>query len=588
MNRRSLLLTGAAAGAAFSWERAMAAADTIEAVVADYERFTLAQDPVTAGQLGNRQALKRWPDDSPAAVAARQTQLEAFHARLAALSGAALPAEAAINRDFLIRQVDLALAGLAFDEERMPFVADDGFFNLPDYVARGTTIKSAADADAWLDRLSAVAGFYETEMANARRGVATGFVQPGIVLDAALTTVRPQAAAKAEDSSLLLPLASLPADMPAPAQASYRAKALTIVREQIKPAQRSLQVFLETGYRPKAQAREVVGLCGLPGGLAYYAYLSRRYTTTTMTPEAIHALGVKEVARIRADMDATIVQTGFKGDFPAFLTFLRTDPRFYATSREALLERARTLAARIDRELPKWFGHLPKLPYEVRPAPAELEESYTSGRYWEGSPEQGTPGIYIVNTSHLDQRPLFELPVLTLHEAIPGHHTQIALAQENKALPVFRRGDGLTAYVEGWALYTERLGVEMGIYQDAYERFGMLSFDMWRACRLVVDTGLHQMAWPRAKARAFLADNTALSQKNVDVEIDRYIGQPGQALAYKIGQLKILELRARAEAALGGRFDIRAFHDVILDEGPLPLDMLEARVDAWIGRLKAT
>lgn len=558
------------------------AADTIDAVVADYERFNLAQNPVTAGQLGDREALKRWPDDSPAAVSARRAQLTAFQSRLGGLAHVALPAEGAINREFLIRQVAQSLAGMAFDEERMPFVADDGFFNLPDYVARSTTIRSRADADGWLARLAAVADFYATEVVDARRGLATGFVQPGVVLDAALSTVRAQAAAPAEDSSLLLPLAKLPPELSVDDQAGYRARALAIVRDKIKPAQRALLAFLETNYRPKADARTVVGLCGLPGGTAYYAWLARRYTTTDLTPEAIHALGIKEVARIRAEMDGAIAETGFKGSFAEFLAFLRHDPRFYATSRQALLDRAKAIAARIDVELPKWFGHLPKLPYDVRPVPAELEESYTSGRYWEGSPEQGAPGGYLVNTSHLDQRPLFELPVLTLHEAIPGHHTQIALAQENKALPVFRRGDGLTVYVEGWALYAERLGVEMGIYQDAYERFGMLSFDMWRACRLVVDTGLHQMGWPREKARAFLADNTALSQKNVDVEIDRYIGQPGQALAYKIGQLKILQLRERAKTALGARFDIRAFHDVILDEGPLPLDMLEARVDAWI------
>jgi uncharacterized protein (DUF885 family) len=338
--------------------------------------------------------------------------------------------------------------------------------------------------------------------------------------------------------------------------------------------------FMEEEYRPRARAS--LGLSRLPDGEAHYAWLARRYTTTTLTPAQIHDVGLEEVARIRARMEATIAETGFDGSFADFLAFLRSDPRFYAASRADLMAEAKAIAERVDRLMPRWFGRLPKLAYEVRPVPADIEESYTSGRYWTGNPAQGAAAGYMVNTSHLSQRPLYELPALTLHEAVPGHHTQIALAQENESLPLFRRGEGLTAYVEGWALYAEGLGEEMGVYRDAYERFGRLSFDMWRACRLVVDTGLHQFGWTRDRARACLADNTALSQKNVGVEIDRYIGQPGQALAYKIGQLKISALRSRAEERLGERFDIRAFHDLILGAGPLPLDMLASRVEGWI------
>jgi uncharacterized protein (DUF885 family) len=578
--RATLACALAALGLMMMTSARAAPADDLHALVKDYERYALDQDPVLAGQQGDKAALRRWPDDRPRAIAAHKAALVGFQKRLTALAAASLAGEDAINRAFLQDLVDRKLEGLSFDEERLPFVADDGFYNLPDYVARGTVVKSRDDELAWIARLEALPAWYQAEIANARRGVATGFTQPALVVEATLKTARSQAAGAAETSSLLLPLEKAPPGVSEADQARLRAQSLAIVRERIKPAQRGLVTFLEREYGPKA--RPALGLSSLPDGKRYYAYLARSYTTTQMTPEAIHALGLLEVARIRAEMEKAVAETGFKGSFPEFLAFLRHDPRFYPTSREALMAQAKATAARIDGKLPSLFGHLPKLPYEVRPAPAEVEESYTSARYWTGSPETGSPGIYIVNTSHLDQRPLYELPVLTLHEAIPGHHTQIALAQENKAIPVFRRSEDLTVFVEGWALYAEGLGEEMGIYRDPYERFGRLSFDMWRACRLVVDTGLHWMGWSREQARACLADNTALSDKNIDVEIDRYIGDPGQALAYKLGQLKIAELRRRAEAALGAKFDVRAFHDLILDEGPLPLDMLEARVDGWI------
>src|SRR5581483_1419097 len=381
-----------------------------------------------------------------------------------------------------------------------------------------------------------------------------------------------------------LPFASLPPIFSADEQKQLRARALELVGRGVKPAQREFLRFLEKTYQPKA--RKTLGIESVRNGPAYYAYLVRRHTTTAMTPDEVHQLGLKEVARIHAEMEQVIAQTGFKGSFQEFQADLRGNPRFYVTTREALLEKASTLAKRIDGELPKWFGLLPRLTYGVREVPREIEESYTSARYWPGSPEQGQAGGYMVNTSHLDQRPLYELPALTLHEAVPGHHLQIALAQENKAIPLFRRDDDLTAFVEGWALYSEKHGVDMGVYRDPYEQFGRLSMEMWRACRLVVDTGIHHAGWSRDQAIADMSANTALAQKNIEVEVDRYIGWPGQALGYKIGELKILELRHRAEGALGEKFDIRRFHDLVLGEGPLPLDILEQRVDAWIEEQK--
>jgi len=281
-------------------------------------------------------------------------------------------------------------------------------------------------------------------------------------------------------------------------------------------------------------------------------------------------------------MDAVIRETGFKGDMAAFVAMLRKDPRFYVHDREDLLEKAALLVARIDDKLPHYFGTLPRLPLAVRPVPGEIEEGYTSARYFEGSPKQGIAGGYMVNTSHLDQRPLYELPALTLHEGVPGHHIQIALGQELQGVPAFRRNADATAFTEGWGLYSEKLGVEMGVYKTPYEQFGRLSMEMWRACRLVADTGIHWLGWSLDQARTCFTENTALSPHNIEVELARYVGWPGQALAYKVGELKLWELRRKAEAALGPKFDIRKFHDAVLLAGPLPLDLLTRRIDAWV------
>ena len=560
------------------------AADDLKTLVADYERYNLQQDPVTAGQQGDAEALKRWPDDSTAADVERRKALADFQKRLDALGSGPLQGEDALNLAALRGQVRRRQESLDFDEARFPFAADDAFFNIPDYVARGTIIRSRADAEAWLARLKALPAYYAIETANAQRGLDSGFIQPEPVVEAALKVMRAQAGAPAEQSSLLLPFASLPESFSSADGKQLRARALELVSQGVKPAQRDFLRFLEQTYRPKA--RQTLGIEAVQNGAAYYAYLVRRHTTTAMTPDQVHELGLKEVARIHAEMEQVIAQTGFHGTFQQFQAELRSNPRFYVTTREALLEKASTLAKHIDGELPKWFGLLPRLPYGVREVPREIEESYTSARYWPGSPEQGQAGGYLVNTSHLDQRPLYELPALTLHEAVPGHHLQIALAQENKVIPLFRRDDEVTAFVEGWALYSEKLGIEMGIYRDPYEQFGRLSMEMWRACRLVVDTGIHHQGWTREQAIAYMGANTALAQKNIEVEVDRYIGWPGQALGYKIGELKILELRHRAEIALGEKFDIRRFHDLVLGEGPLPLDILEQRVDAWIAEQK--
>jgi uncharacterized protein (DUF885 family) len=387
----------------------------------------------------------------------------------------------------------------------------------------------------------------------------------------------------AADDPLLAPLKTLPATIPAAEQATIRDRALSLLGP-IKAEQSKLLSFLTTDYLP--HARTSLAARDLPNGEAYYRWAVRHHTTTDMTPDEIHDLGMREVKRIREEMEQAIKDAGFKGSFKDFQHFLRTDPQFYVSTREALLEKAAIFNKRVDDALPREFGRLPRLPFAVREIPRESEESATTAYYDAGAPALGVAGGFMVNTSHLDQRPLYELPALALHESEPGHHLQIALSQELTGIPRFRRNAYVTAYVEGWALYSEQIGEEMGMYRTPYEHFGRLSYEMWRACRLVADTGIHWLHWSRDQARACFTDNTALAPKNIEVELDRYIGWPGQALAYKIGELKIMALRRRAETALGPKFDVRAFHDAVLLEGPMPLDLLEQRIDAWIAEQK--
>lgn len=547
-------------------------------LVADYEAYALSQDPVTAGREGDRKALGRLPDISPGADVLRRSAFEEFKARLAGIDVAGLSPEARLNRDFLAWTLDRRLQSLSFDEARWAFNSDSGFDQDLGYLGSVTHLDTEADAEAWILRLRAAPRYYARAIENARRGVRTGFTQPRVTADSVLARARTAAAAPVETDPLLKPFDG--AKLPPAKLAEMRAVALAVVRDEIRPAQRDFATFMEREYLPAA--RKGLGIRSVKGGEAYYRWLVRDHTTTALTPDQIHAIGQSEVARIRAEMGKVMAETGWTGDLSSFIAMLRKDPRFYPTSRQDLLEKASEIAKRVDDQLPRWFGTLPRLPYGVRPVPAEIEEGYTTGRYFSGSPRQGVAGGYMVNTSRLDQRALYELPALTLHEAAPGHHIQIALGQELEGVPSFRRNADVTAFTEGWGLYSEELGGHMGIYRDPYERFGRLSYEMWRACRLVADTGIHWMGWSLEKARACFTENSALSPLNIEVELARYISWPGQALAYKVGELKLLELRKRASETLGDRFDIRRFHDAVLLAGPLPLDLLEARIDAWI------
>jgi uncharacterized protein (DUF885 family) len=559
---------------------AQTADESLQRVISDFERFQRQYDPLSAGQEGDREALRRLPDATPEAEQAQRKELVAFDERLGRIDTRQLSGESALNHTLLTRIVKESIEETGFDFGRIAFQNDSGFHTLADYVGRTTTIASREDADAWLARLAALPTYYEQNVANLKRGIKTRYTQPRIVVDRVLQVARKQVEVEPEDSPLLLPFARMPANIPAATQAEYRSKALAIVRDKIYPAQRTFAEFMAREYVPAA--RPALAWRTTPGGEASYRYLVREQTTTDMTPDQIHKLGLEEVARIRGLMEKAIAATDFKGTFPEFLKMLRTDPRFYARTPAELLEKASEIAKRADDQLPRLFGTLPRLPYGVRPVPAEMAEGYTTGRYWQGSMQMGQAGGYMVNTSHLDQRGLYELPALTVHEAVPGHHLQIALSQELSGLPYFRRNIGVTAFTEGWGLYSEFLGEEMGIYRDPYELFGRYSYEMWRACRLVADTGIHWLGWDIEQARRCFTENSALATHNIQTELERYISWPGQALAYKVGELRFRQLRREAEQALGERFDIRQFHDTLLLGGPLPLDVVELRVRDWI------
>ncbi len=571
------ILLASASTPAMSQQRSNRALAT---VITAYEQTARRYDPLTSASEGDRAALRVLPDSSRESDMRQRAELVALKARLERVPTRGLNEEDALNRAYLMRVIDQSIQGIDLDFGRAPISNGDGYFTFGDYLAYTTPIQSVDDAEAWLSRLSALPAMYRQSVANARRGIETGYTQPRIIVDRALATARAQVATM--EQTLLTPLASMPDTIPAAQQEEFRNRARTIIRDQILPVHRETVTFIESEYLPAA--RPGLGLRSVPGGEDLYRYLVRSYTTTDMTPEQIHELGNQEVARIRALMEEEIRASGFHGNFAAFQRFLRTDPQFYARTPEDLIEHASEVAKRADGQLPRLFGTLPRLSYGIRVIPAEQAEGSTTAYYTQGSAALGQSGTYWVNTTHLDQRPFYELPALTVHEAMPGHHLQISRAQELGELPYFRRNAFETAFVEGWGLYAESLGEDMGMYRTPYERFGRLSYEMWRACRLVADTGIHWMGWDIEQARRCFAENTALSPHNIQTELERYIATPGQALAYKIGELTMQRLRREATAALGDRFDIRAFHDELLSAGAVPMDVLEARMRSWVAR----
>ena len=528
--------------------------------------------------------MKEFPgDDSEDAIPDRLPRVDAAaqSARLAywrdvrrQLDGVAerdLNAEA-INYQVYRNQIDTLIAQQAFREYEKPFNSDSSFWSGLGFIA-GAPFHTAEDYRHYIALLNDVPRYFADETANMRAGLARGFTPPRVTLTGRDVSVSAIAeAADAESTPFWKPFKSMPAAVPAAEQAALRAEARAAINGKVRPAYASLLTFIRQDYIPHASP--TLAAEALPDGRAYYRAQIREFTTLDMDPEAIHQLGLSEVAKIHAQMLEVMKETGFKGDFPAFLTYLRTDPRFYAKTPRELLEHAAWIAKRMDGKLSAYFGWLPRKRFTIEPVPADIAPFYTSGR--------GGGSVYLLNTYDLPSRPLYNLTALTLHESSPGHSLQGALADEQEGLPAFRREVYISAYGEGWALYCEHLGLEMGMYETPYDRFGMLTFQMWRAARLVVDTGVHHKGWTRARAIAYLHDNTALADHDIEIEVDRYISWPGQALSYYLGMLAIEDVRAKAEAALGPRFDIRAFHDTVLSMGSVPLPVLRARIDRFI------
>jgi uncharacterized protein (DUF885 family) len=550
-------------------------AEDFDALVTDFEAFENRNDPEE-----NPDAAGRWADLSPEALAEAREAEAAFLERLEAIDAEALPEAQAVNHatlDYILRfRVELA----QYDMQRAPFSNDSGFFSTPLYVASSTRPRDVEAAENWIARLEDLPRFLDENTYWMRQGIEVGYTQPANIIGGVRDQIAAIAAMSVEETGMVAPIDALPATVSDDERARLRAEAVAAVEDHVLPAYADLLTFMDEEYVPAA--REDLGISSVPNGREQYQALVRFHTTLDTSPEEVHQRGLAEVARIRAEMEAIIEEVEFEGSFADFLHFMRTDPQFYAETEEELLMYAAYLSKRADDAMPRFFGRLPRLPYGVRPVPASMAPTYTTGRYWPGSLEDGVAGGYMVNTYDLSQRPLYNLPALTVHEAVPGHHHQIALAQELENVPDFRRNTYITAFGEGWGLYTEFLAEEMGMYQTPYDQFGRLTYEMWRACRLVVDTGIHYMGWTREEAEACFLENSALAPHNIRTEVSRYISWPGQALAYKTGELLMRDLRSRAEDRLGAHFDIRDFHDELLSEGAVPLGYLESRTEAWI------
>lgn len=559
---------------------ATAGTDAAARFKALYERdwaFREEDSPQRARAAG---AAARLADVSPQAQQRRLEHWQDVRAELATIDPQELDAAGRIDYLVFADQIDNRIANIRHHSWLMPLNSDSSFYSAIAMMPARTRFQEPDDAEAYLARLADIPRYFEQQVANMRRGLELGITVPQVVLAGRDEAAAMHAGGQVEDSVFWQPLARMPATWPEQQRHELAQRAREIIRTRVQPAYAAVAAFMREEYIPGA--RQTIAAHDLPGGEAWYRSQVREYTTLDLDPGQIHQIGLDEVARIRADMQAIIDGLGFEGDFAAFLEYLRSEPRFYAKTPEQLLMHAREIAKRIDAELPRYFGVLPRRTYGVAPVPDDIAPFYTAGRYAGAAPDSHEPGWYWVNTYDLPSRPLFNLPALTLHEAVPGHHLQAGLAEEQGEQPPFRRGAYISAFGEGWGLYAEWLGREMGIYRTPYEHFGRLTYEMWRACRLVVDTGMHARGWSRERALAYMREHTALSEHEITTEIDRYISWPGQALSYKLGELRIRQWRERAEQALGADFDIRSFHDTILALGSVPLTALDQTMAAWI------
>ena len=560
-------------------------AEDFHALMDEIWATTLKDNPVFATQTGVTTYDRELGTLTLAELDRQTAEASAFLKRLEAIPPSALSPADQTNYSILKRTLSDAVTANRFGERQMLFSTLGSPHQFWAGIGEQQPFRTYADYDNYLARISQV----PAQMANmadiSRKAAKEGFVQPCVTLTTFEPTITGVIATDPAKSRFYAPFVAPKSASVTDAQwADLQSRAKALITSKVNPAYATWAKV----YRDElaGKCRQSVGISALPQGKEYYAFLVRQQTTTDKTPDEIHQLGLREVARIRGEMEAVARKAGFASR-EAMIADMRTNPKFFAKTPEELMGAAALMAKTIDGKMPTLFTRLPRLPYGVKPIPLETAEGNTTAYYVQGSPDAGIAGTYFVNTTHLDQRPLWELPALTVHEAVPGHHMQIATQQELD-MPAWRKyGTFFTAFVEGWGLYSERLGIELGIYDTPQKDMGRLSYEMWRACRLVVDTGIHSKGWTKEQAVAFMKDNTALTDKNIDSEVNRYISNPGQALAYKLGELKIRELRARAEKQLGAKFDLRRFHDAVIGQGAVPLDTLEAQIDAWIAAEKA-
>jgi uncharacterized protein (DUF885 family) len=559
--------------------------ERLRQLFADDWEVTLREYPTLATSMGDRRYNALLDPAGPEDVRRRTDENRRFLARLRAIPRDSLSPADRENYDIYGRQVQLAVEEVEVGLHLMPITNREGFHTyfpqLPDEVPLNTV----EDYDNYVARLRAFRPWVGQYVTLMREGIRTGMVLPSVSLNGIEGTLQPHIVTDPTQSLLWGPFKQFPAGVPESERARLAAAGRQAIEQSVVPGYRDFLRFIQTEYVPAA--RTGIAASELPNGRAFYAQRVRNYTTLDVTPDQVHETGLREVARIRVQMDSLMRATGFTGSFAEFVQFLRTDPRFYVSTPEALLERTSLVLKRMDGELPRLFGRLPRMPYGIRQIPDYIAPR-TSTAYYSRPAGDGTrAGTVWVNTYDLRSRPTYEIEALSFHEGVPGHHLQLALQQELENIPNFRRYGSFTAFVEGWGLYAEQLGYDVGFYTDPYSRFGQLTYEMWRACRLVVDTGMHWKGWTRQQAIDYMAQNSALTLLNITNEVDRYIAWPGQALAYKTGQMKISELRGEAQRALGTRFDLRRFHDVVLGSGAVPLTVLETNVRAWIAAEQA-
>ncbi len=519
------------------------------------------------------------PDMSAATLAAQSKQRQMWLSKLQQFDATKLTEQQQINHAILAYILKDAISEYQYGAHLIPITAESGFHSDLAFMVSGTEFKTKQDYQDYLTKLKTIPVYMQQQTQWMQQGLTTGMTQPKAVLAGFEQSILAFVSKAAEQNVFYQPFNQKPDFIDMNSWAALQREAQQVVDRQINPAYLQFYQFMVQQYLPGA--RDSIAASDWPQGRDYYQNRLEHYTTLKLTPEQVHQIGLDEVGRIRAEMQTIITKVGFNGSFAEFIQFLRSDPRFYAKTPTDLLKEASFIAKQIDAQLPKYFKTLPRTPYGVAPVPAEIAPKYTTGRY-AGTNRDDRAGFYWVNTYALDRRPLYEMEALTLHEAVPGHHLQISLAREQSALPEYRRNFYTSAFGEGWGLYSEYLGIEMGFYQDPYSDFGRLTYEMWRAARLVVDTGMHTMGWSRQQAIDFLASNTALSMHNVTTEIDRYISWPAQALSYKLGELTIKRLRKQAEQELGHQFDLREFHEVVLSNGSVPLSVLEQQVGRYI------